>query len=66
VRAITVLSQSLGLEVVAEGIERSDQFESLQGLACAKGQGYLFGRPVPAHDMTRLLAAGAQARSLSA
>ena len=62
VRAITVLSQSLGLEVVAEGIENSDQFESLQELACSKGQGYLFGRPVPAHDMTRLLAAGAKTR----
>ena len=61
VRAITALSQSLGLEVVAEGIERSDQFESLQELACSKGQGYLFGRPVPAHDMTRLLAASASA-----
>ena len=67
VRAITALSESLGLEVVAEGIERSDQFESLQELACAKGQGYLFGRPVPAHDMTRMLAAAANAaRPMSA
>jgi EAL domain-containing protein (putative c-di-GMP-specific phosphodiesterase class I) len=60
VRAITTLSQSLGLEVVAEGIERADQFDSLCDLPCSKGQGYLFGRPVPAHDMTRLLAAAAR------
>ena len=59
VHAITRLSQTLGLDVVAEGIEDEDQYLSLQGLPCAVGQGYYFGRPVPAHFMTQLLAAEA-------
>ncbi len=47
VTAITTLSDSLGLSVVAEGIEREEQRDVLQGLRCAYGQGYLFGRPAP-------------------
>jgi EAL domain-containing protein (putative c-di-GMP-specific phosphodiesterase class I) len=62
VKAITRLSQALGLEVVAEGIEAADQYESLQTLACAVGQGFYFGRPVPAIDMTRFLTGQSPAR----
>jgi EAL domain-containing protein (putative c-di-GMP-specific phosphodiesterase class I) len=47
VTAITTLADSLGLTVVAEGIEREDQRELLSGLSCAFGQGYLFGAPAP-------------------
>jgi diguanylate cyclase (GGDEF)-like protein len=47
VRAIIALSQSLGLEVVAEGIETAMQREALQALGCQFGQGYLFARPMP-------------------
>ena len=36
-----------GLEVIAEGIEREDQREALDGLGCQVGQGYLLGRPLP-------------------
>jgi diguanylate cyclase (GGDEF)-like protein len=59
VHAITGLSQTLGLDVVAEGIEEAEQYERLQHLPCAVGQGYFFSRPVPAHFMTQLLAADA-------
>ena len=59
VHAITRLTQTLGLGVVAEGIEEQQQYERLQELPCAVGQGFFFSRPVPAHFMTQLLAAEA-------
>jgi diguanylate cyclase (GGDEF)-like protein/PAS domain S-box-containing protein len=49
VAAIMAIGERLGLEVVAEGIERQDQIESLQSLGFALGQGFLFGGPVPGH-----------------
>ena len=42
--AIVALGETLNLEVVAEGIERSDQAASLQELGCELGQGFLFAR----------------------
>ncbi|HEX5267434.1 MAG TPA: EAL domain-containing protein [Acidimicrobiales bacterium] len=59
VHAITRLSQTLGLGVVAEGIEEEHQYLQLQDLPCMVGQGFFFSRPVPAHFMTQLLAADA-------
>jgi len=47
VRAILGLALNLGLDVVAEGIERPDQAAALAELGCRYGQGYLFGRPGP-------------------
>jgi diguanylate cyclase (GGDEF)-like protein len=46
--AILALSRSLGVEVVAEGIETRKQRETLQAMGCVLGQGYAFGRPQPA------------------
>jgi len=54
VDAILRLSDSLGLAAVAEGIEHPAQAERLRELGCRLGQGYLFGRPVPAEDAERL------------
>jgi len=45
VRGIITMCQTLGLRVVAEGIERDDQLASLREFACDLGQGYLFARP---------------------
>ncbi|MCU1455793.1 MAG: diguanylate cyclase/phosphodiesterase with sensor(s) [Acidimicrobiales bacterium] len=47
VTAITTLAKSLGLTVVAEGIEREDQLDLLRPMHCTYGQGYLFGPPEP-------------------
>jgi diguanylate cyclase (GGDEF)-like protein/PAS domain S-box-containing protein len=45
-RAIIELGKSLEMELVAEGIERSDQLSSLKTLDCDLGQGFLFSRPL--------------------
>jgi len=45
-RAILAMAQSLGLGVVAEGIETNVQLERLRALGCARGQGYLYSRAV--------------------
>ena len=48
VRAMIAMAHSLGLTVVAEGIETERQRDYLTDLGCEHGQGYLFSRPVPA------------------
>ncbi|CAD5106452.1 phosphodiesterase DibA [Zestomonas carbonaria] len=49
-RSVITLGHSLGLKVLAEGIEQPEQAELLRQLGCDLGQGYLFGRPQPAVD----------------
>jgi diguanylate cyclase (GGDEF)-like protein len=51
VTAITMLSRSLGLSVVAEGIEKPEQLEAIKKIGVDLLQGYLLGRPAPA-DIT--------------
>jgi EAL domain-containing protein (putative c-di-GMP-specific phosphodiesterase class I) len=48
VRAILGLGDSLGLSIIAEGVERPVQATRLLALGCQLAQGYLFGRPLPA------------------
>jgi diguanylate cyclase (GGDEF)-like protein len=55
VTAIIGLAKSLNLKVVAEGIETVEQFACLAKLGCQYGQGYLFGKPLPAVEATKLL-----------
>lgn len=57
VRAVLAIADSLGLSVIAEGIETQEQREALIGLGCHHGQGYLFSRPVPAEQVDAMLAA---------
>jgi diguanylate cyclase (GGDEF)-like protein len=56
VDAILRLGDSLGLAAVGEGIEHPAQAERLRQLGCRLGQGYLYGRPMPAEEARRLLA----------
>jgi PAS domain S-box-containing protein len=55
VTAIIALARSLGLRVVAEGVETLRQMEVLHRLGCSVMQGFLFSRAVPATDLQRWL-----------
>jgi EAL domain-containing protein (putative c-di-GMP-specific phosphodiesterase class I) len=46
VRAVAAMGESLGLQVIAEGIETIEQANAVAALGCDEGQGYLYGRPV--------------------
>ncbi len=50
VNAIIMMAKSLGLNVVAEGVEDKQQLILLREMGCGYGQGYYFSRPVPAAD----------------
>ncbi len=54
-KAIVVLGQSLGMKVVAEGVETDFQHECLYNLGCDEYQGYLFSKPVPGKEFERLM-----------
>jgi diguanylate cyclase (GGDEF)-like protein len=56
--AIAGMAQQLGLQVVAEGIEKEEQLVLVRSLECALGQGYLFSRPLDREEMTALLRTG--------
>ncbi|MBN3811569.1 EAL domain-containing protein [Paraburkholderia sp. Ac-20347] len=47
IRAVLALGKSLGIPVLAEGIETQDQFDLLAGEGCDEMQGFLLGRPAP-------------------
>ena len=54
--AIVGLGHSLGLHTVAEGVETKDQATILLWLGCEQGQGWLYGRPLPAEALSAFLA----------
>jgi EAL domain-containing protein (putative c-di-GMP-specific phosphodiesterase class I) len=55
VNAVTGLGHSLGMRVVAEGVETPLQLERLRAAGCENVQGYLFGRPRPARELPALI-----------
>lgn len=55
VRCMTTLGRDLGIRITAEGIETEEQLELLRRLDCDCGQGYLFGRPMPADQVPGFL-----------
>ncbi|WP_038054697.1 bifunctional diguanylate cyclase/phosphodiesterase [Thioalkalivibrio sp. ALJ1] len=60
VRAIVLMARTLGLDVIAEGVETPRQAEILQDLDCHTAQGYYFSRPVPFDDFQTLLRQGVE------
>jgi diguanylate cyclase (GGDEF)-like protein/PAS domain S-box-containing protein len=54
VQAIIALGQTMGLSVIAEGVETEAQRNFLDRLGCHNFQGYLFGQPLPLGDFERL------------
>jgi diguanylate cyclase len=58
VRSTIELGRSLGLLVVAEGVERDEQRRALWALGCPAGQGHLFARGLPADELLALIRGG--------
>ncbi len=63
IRLIIVLAHSIGLKIVAEGVETEGQAEELKKLGCEMAQGYLYSPPVASEEATRLLLQSYQGRS---
>jgi diguanylate cyclase (GGDEF)-like protein len=57
VRTIVAMGRSLGLDMVAEGVESVHQLQVLSDLGCGKAQGFLISHPVPADAMRSTVAA---------
>jgi diguanylate cyclase (GGDEF)-like protein/PAS domain S-box-containing protein len=57
IEAMISLARNLGLQCLAEGIETEEQLAFLLDRGCPLGQGYLFGKPMPAPDFAAHLAA---------
>jgi len=57
-RTIVQVGHDLGIEIVAEGIERPEQLELLRAMGCGLGQGYLVARPMAVPGIQALIVAG--------
>ncbi len=65
-KAIIAMGQSLGLRVIAEGVETAAQLHFLRGLDCDEQQGFLMAEPMTAADLSQRLAEGLSAGHRSA
>lgn len=55
VTAICAMAQGLKINLIAEGVEKAEQLKFLHTLKCSEAQGFLFSKPLPSNEITRLL-----------
>jgi EAL domain-containing protein (putative c-di-GMP-specific phosphodiesterase class I) len=53
--AIVQIAKTMGMNLIAEGIETSEQLAQLKLLGCQFGQGYLFSKPLPSEEVAHFL-----------
>lgn len=63
IETVVALGRRLNLRVVAEGVERPEQFALLRGLHCDEVQGFLLGPPLPPEELARRLQQGVVVRA---
>jgi diguanylate cyclase (GGDEF)-like protein/PAS domain S-box-containing protein len=66
IKGIRTISNQMGYETVAEGIETLQDWELLKKLGIDYGQGYFFSRPMPIEDMLKMLESNSEAKVTSA
>lgn len=64
VTAIVQIGKAMKMNLIAEGIETSEQLAQLKFLGCQFGQGYLFSKPLPSEEMVALLSAATYQKHL--
>jgi EAL domain-containing protein (putative c-di-GMP-specific phosphodiesterase class I) len=66
VRAVGLLAGGLGIDMTVEGIESREQLEAIRTVGCGEAQGFLFGHPMPAHEIEELLLGEAERQRTNA
>jgi EAL domain-containing protein (putative c-di-GMP-specific phosphodiesterase class I) len=62
-KMVVALAESMGLAVIAEGVEIEAQRDFLEGQGCLAYQGYLFGRPLPLEGFEELVSSETESLS---
>ena len=62
VRAVAAMANGLGMTTTAEGVETKEQLDTVRAEGCTEMQGFLFSRPLPAHELQLLLQASCKLR----
>ncbi|MFP3541651.1 EAL domain-containing protein, partial [Pseudomonas sp. SIMBA_044] len=65
VRAIIQLGKSLGMQVIAEGVETLEQEAYVISEGCHEGQGYLYSKPLAARELSAYLKQAQRTRALN-
>jgi diguanylate cyclase (GGDEF)-like protein len=64
VRAVAALANGMGMTATAEGVETREQLDRITSEGCTEMQGFLFSKPLPAHEIERLFLSGREARKV--